>query len=122
MDVCLQIKQKKFEVLDRRMMFSGLMALVSVTSGMNGRQEQQSNAQVINSSLCSPVPVTGRMFLFNECCLTLCEARVLEENPILLCSNFITLQITDDTINKEVLQTQIFSNQELEYSERDILH
>ena len=43
---CIQIKQKKFEVLDRRMMFSGLMALVSVTSGMNGRQEGRSNAQV----------------------------------------------------------------------------
>ena len=41
----LQIKQKKFEVLDRRMMFSGLMALVSVTSGMRGGEEQ-SSAQV----------------------------------------------------------------------------
>ena len=44
----IQIKQKKFEVLDRRMMFSGLMALVSVTAGgmANGRQEQESSAQV----------------------------------------------------------------------------
>ena len=46
-DKNIQIKQKKFEVLDRRMMFSGLMALVSVTSGMaNGRQDQESSAQV----------------------------------------------------------------------------
>ena len=34
MDVCLQIKQKKFEVLDRRMMFNGLMALMSVTGAV----------------------------------------------------------------------------------------
>ena len=29
-----QIKQKKFEVLDRRMMFNGLMALMSVTGAV----------------------------------------------------------------------------------------
>ena len=33
-EIYCQIKQKKFEVLDRRMMFNGLMALMSVTGAV----------------------------------------------------------------------------------------
>lgn len=52
-----QIKQKKFEVLDRRMMFNGLMALMSVTGAVpqgkvpehhyNGTQVRRRNMDLL---------------------------------------------------------------------------
>ena len=46
-----QIKQKKFEVLDRRMMFNGLMALMSVTGAVpQGKlPEQRYNGNQVRS-------------------------------------------------------------------------